>query len=146
MSVAVPAGHKWPTLMESCTSRYGFILDTESKHMHLSSVCACKRWRTRKSALCSQRPLLSRVFFFFLLLLLMPEVIKNLIKRNSYGKLLSWAALCSTEEGFHSMETVQVHMFLSCFIFFLTFSFLCFSFHLPPASSVLVSLILILRV
>lgn len=70
----------------------------------IECVFACKRWRTRKSALCSQRRLLSRVFFF-LLLLLMPEVIKNLIKRNSYGRLLSWAALCSTEEGFHSIET-----------------------------------------
>lgn len=85
----MPAGHKWPTLMESCTSRYGFILDTESKHMRLSSVCLLVNAGGQEKAHCVLSVAFCPECFFFLLLLLMPEVIKNLIKRNSYGRLLS---------------------------------------------------------
>lgn len=65
MSEAVPAGHKWPMLMQSCTSCYRFILDAESKHMLLLSVHTCKPWR-KSVACCWVFLLMPRGLFYFI--------------------------------------------------------------------------------
>lgn len=58
---AVPAGQEWPMLMEGCTSRYGFMLEGESKHALLLSVCACKCCGKKRAAFPGFRD--SRVVF-----------------------------------------------------------------------------------